>query len=284
MRKIIVGILSSQDETYDAFKKVWLRNIEHWTQRKKNKHEIRAYDFEFYFIYGGENEGIIQHEQYTDLYYAYPETLPNMLRKTLRFFEHINEKYVADDILVLRTNLSTLFDFDSYTTWLRDVPRNLFFGGSIIDGFEGESTKFSGTNMIMSKDVMQFIIQYQDRFTYNYNEDIELSSMVMFNLNKGPKQLRLKAMKRVDFIQDAVMYHKCDMYAEDVACFRFKTQDRKSDVTRMHNILACLQTGVSVTKFIQTQLRHLPHRCEAGGMSILSEQVWYLTQESNAAV
>lgn len=271
MKRVYVGILASHGNPYDAFKKVWLRNIEHTRQLEC---DIK---YEFYFIYGG-LENSIQNEMYTDLYYDFPETIPNMLRKTLRFFEHIqnlqNLQENGDDIFILRTNLSTLFNFGMYQEWLMNVSSQRFFGGSIIDGLQGQLTTFSGTNMIMSQDVMQFVLLHQDRFYYKYNEDIELSLMVMLN-----KKCKLKAMKRLDFLTDRIIYHKCNLFSEDVCCYRFKSTDRKKDVNTMHNILSCLQAGVNVTRFIQTQMKHLEVTSEASGMGLLAEKMWMISSE-----
>jgi hypothetical protein len=269
MKKVYVGVLATHGETYDAFKKVWLRNIEH---THKLDCEVK---FEFCFIYGGEVTQIVHNDLYTDLYYEYPETLPNMLRKTLRFFEHVEKLERTNrsrgEVFVLRTNLSTLFDFQMYQEWLKDIPSRVFFGGSLIDGVHGKATCFSGTNMIMSFDVMRFVVVHQDRFSYDYNEDIELSSIVMMNI-----MCTLKSMKRLDFLGDKMVYHKCNMFSEKVCCYRFKSSNRRQDVSNMHNILACLQAGVNVTRFIQLQMKHLVVTAEASGMSRLSEQTWML--------
>lgn len=278
MKKVYVGILASHGEPYDAFKKVWLRSIEH------TKHLDCKVKYEFFFIYGGKVVEVVQNDTntttYTDLYYAYPETLPNMLRKTCKFFEHVeqlesNNKH-KDDVFILRTNLSTLFDFKMYQEWLKGIPSRLFFGGSLIDGIHGKSTCFSGTNMIMSLDVMRFVVMHQDRFSYNYNEDIELSCMVMMNV-----MCKLKSMKRLDFLDDKLVYHKCDMFSEKVSCYRFKSSNRQQDVNNMHNILACLQANVNVTRFIQIQMKHLVVSSEASCMSRFSEQIWMLSMDEN---
>lgn len=268
MKRVYVGILSSHGEPYDAFKKVWLRNIEHTNNfEPRYKGEVK---YDFYFIYGGDSEDVIHHSGYTDLYYVYPETIPNMLRKTLKFFEHINNTTkTKDEVFILRTNLSTLFDFRMYQEWLKNVHSQTFFGGSIIYGFQGETTTFSGTNMIMSRDTMQFVLLRQDRFSYNYNEDVELSHMVMLNM-----KCKIKAMKRLDFLSDNLVYHKCRLYAEDISCYRFKSSDRKQDVNMMHNILACLQAGVNIIRFIQTQFKHFQVSSEASDIEMLSEHTW----------
>lgn len=283
MKHVYVGILASHGEQYDAFKKVWLRNIEH----TRNLGCKVKYDF--YFIYGGESNDICTQSAYTDLYYNYPETVPNMLRKTLKFFEHIEVTVNRDengkpknerpDIFILRTNLSTLFNFEMYQDWLENVSNVMFFGGSIINGYQGESTIFSGTNMIMSRDVMQFVLRHQDRFSYNYNEDIELSYMVMLNIKQpAMKAIKLKAMKRLDFVSDKIIYHKCHLFSDDICCYRFKSNDRKTDANTMHNILACLQSGVNVTKFIQNQLKHMQVTSEKSGMAVLAKGMWVITR------
>jgi hypothetical protein len=268
MKKVIVGVLASHGDVYDAFKQVWLKNIAYTQYEPYNCKVI----YKFFFIYGGDSEKILENENHTDLYYAYPETIPNMLRKTLRFFEHVkNTIFANENVFVLRTNLSTLFDFKLYSQWIDNVP-SFFFGGSIIDGFHGKMTTFSGTNMIMSLDVMNFIVKHQDRFTYNQNEDIELSAMVMFNIG-----CNIKAMKRIDFVINRIIYHKCKLYAEDVCCYRFKSNNRKKDIENMDNILSCLKTNVNIKRFIQSQMENVQIVSEASEMDVLAERVWSIT-------
>lgn len=225
--RVIVGILASHNEIYDEFKKIWIENIKTITKND---------NFSFYFIYGGENEYINDNGKWIDLYYNIQETIPNMLRKSCRFFEYVNNKYDGD-FYILRTNLSTLFDFEKLYKWITKLPTNYFFGGSLIDGYSGSLTKISGTNMIFSTEILKFLIKNQDRFIYNQNEDVVLSHMIILNLYPF---LRFKTIKRLDFLKDStIMYHRCSLNTQlyDFFCYRFKSDDRKSDIENMRYIL-----------------------------------------------
>ena len=103
--KIVVGILASHDDMYDSFKSVWESHIAHVVSVLPN--------IDFVFLYGGDESRIENCVKWTNLYFHLSELPVNMLRKTLKFFEFVSKKYRKEEILVIRTNLSTLFDFKS---------------------------------------------------------------------------------------------------------------------------------------------------------------------------
>jgi len=228
--QIVVGILASHGECYDKFKEIWIKNIKYVKQKNIGK------QIDFIFIYGGDQDKKIIHSDYLELYVPFKETHRNMLRKTLTFYEYAIEKYGKQrytnepfmrcpELFTMRTNLSTLFNFDKLITWMQDIPSKKFFGGSLIAGIEGQHTSLSGINMVLSSDVVKFILHHQDRFSYNCNEDTETSALINMNI-----KCFHKCMKRIDFISDAkatpmILYHKCVFY-DDALCFRFKSDNR----------------------------------------------------------
>ena len=245
MLKLIVCIIASENPDYNNFKELWKANINYIKTNRNNKIE-----YDFYFVYGGETNKINHINYYTELYYDIPETLPNILRKTIRSFEYFSHIYDKgkshkQDFFVLRTNISTIFDFEKYTMWLDRSPLQNFLGGSMIEGYLGYGTTFSGTNTVMSFDIMKFIIKHQDRFIYTYNEDTELSSLVMYNTN-----CYIKTMKRLDFLNNKVIFHRCKLYNSDICCYRFKSNDRKRDYALAKIILDLIHNGKNVNDYV----------------------------------
>jgi hypothetical protein len=262
--KTIVGVLASHNDIYDKFKKLWIKNIKSLDdQTKKN--------FSFYFIYGGESEYVKDDElDWVDLYYDFQETIPNMLRKSCKFFEYINQKYTGtEEYVVLRTNLSTLFNFSKMNNWVDNLPKRMFFGGSLIDGYSGSLSRISGTNMVFTKDILKILIDNQDRFIYNENEDVVLSSIILLNLYS---MLTLKTIKRLDFLQDHIMYHRCSTETDlnDLFCYRFKSDNRETDVNNMDIVMK----EWNLEKFKECSF------CSEGEtLQILSEKFWKISDD-----
>jgi hypothetical protein len=271
MLNLVVCIIASDSDDYLKFKELWLKNISFIKSRKNN-----TINYHFYFLYGGDTTKINHFSEYTELYFDIPETLQNILRKTLCAFDYFNTKY-DNNSLFLRTNLSTVFDFEKYSTWLSDIPLSKFFGGSIIDGYNGFHTKISGTNMIMSLDILQFVLLHQDRFSFTKNEDIELSSLIMYNY-----PCFMKTMKRLDFITTKVLYHRCNLYSPDISCFRFKSSDRLRDTDLASHILNLIHSNQSIITYIRDLI--LPIVSEGEILEPLSTVVWRIDPLTNDVI
>lgn len=231
--KIVVGILASESLVYNKFKEIWISNI----------NRIQDLDIKFYFIYGNNDTlttktQMIEYKNYTDIIAPCKESMKNMLRKTLVFYDIVASNH-SDVSFVMRTNLSTLFDFGKMKSWLYRQPDKAFFAGSFIGGFAGRNTGISGTNTIMSRDILSHILRHQDRFPYIDLEDIETSLFV----NWTTTHLTIN-VRRIDFIEDVLLFHKCsnDKIGE-IFCFRFKSDSRDRDLVLMKDVLQYIHAG-----------------------------------------
>lgn len=259
--KIIICIMASNTEEYNGFKLEWIKNINYI----KKKSDV----FDFYFVYGGIKEKIIKNNNFTDIYYEITETIPNMLRKTLFFFEYT--KNIHFDFLV-RTNLSTLFDFEKMTNWFNDLSNTKFFGGSLIDSFDGLNTKISGTNMVFSKDIIDLVVLHQDRFPYVFNEDIELSIMVFFNI----KNCNHKTISRIDFLENQIVFQKCKTFDNNVFCYRFKSNIRTNDIYYYSLIMkyVIFDKNILNITFINDYINGNIIKEVVPMFNVLSEKIW----------
>ncbi len=265
MKHIVVGILASHKDVYDALKQVWEENIKHYhTKLKLNKTNQCTYDF--VFIYGSENYQDREKYYWTDLYTGHSETARNMLRKTITFYEYIEERFPTYD-LILRTNVSTLFDFRQLNEWFINVPVEQFFGGSMINGPHLQNFDISGTNMVISRDLVQCIIQHQYKFAFNLNEDVEMSRFIMNESGSFHK-----SMKRMDFLDGEILYHRCTTHSV-VFCYRFKSNDRMRDVELMRQVMIELHEHGTVKGILKSL--ELPTREEVPELSFFSEHIWY---------
>jgi hypothetical protein len=235
---------------------------------------LRSSDLHFYFVYGGKRNYIAHNDAgWTDYYCDVTETIPNMLRKTIKFFEYISEK-MENDIYIVRTNLSTVFDMKLLVEWfaMPTIPRKNFFAGPIIGGLNGKYSSISGTCMVLTMDVVQFVLRYQDRFSFTINEDIELSALIMINLNP-----LLMSVKRLDFINE-ILYHKCAIADETIWCFRFKSDDRLDDLNTMKKLIEYFrnENGRNLTEFVHTYANGKAIKHELPDYDALSKQIFQI--------
>lgn len=220
---VTIGVIASDDVTeYSQFKKVWVDNI-----RSTNASVMRHVSV--VFIYGihknPECRTITEtRETHIDMYTPYLDTFDNIIRKTIYFLKHTKTHFIV------RTNLSTLLNIALLYNTLLSYSNTHFFGGPIIDAYNGFNTWFSGTCMVMTLDIAKHIVRNQLKISYSLHEDVELSLFVM---KTYPYKMTHICIPRLDFIhRHNVLAHKCDI-SDTIFCFRFKTDNRQNDVIRM---------------------------------------------------
>lgn len=267
--KIIVGIVASDNENYDEFKKAWVKNI---AQVKKDTYLSSLFDF--YFLYSdskGTSKKIMYKETEQVLYIDYydkqdqfPSVTHSIFSRTISFFTHvINDlnlthdptylRHKSEGLFFLRTNLSTMFDFKLMAKWFQNKPKTNFFGGSFNGFYNGLYTTVSGTNLIFSMDTMMYLTLNKDKVDMRvYLEDEAISQLIIRDLD-----VLIINVKRLDFIEmeevripledgnehiwpatpNSIIYHKTTIGDEDVFTFRFKTFNRENDVIVTHFVV-----------------------------------------------
>lgn len=253
--KVIVSIIASKNDIYNEFKKIWIKAI------KEIKQSNLRNMFDFYFVYSS-TDSSVENEYYTDFNDAksiFDRTTDNsiitksILLRSIALFKYINQKYDithnSNGLYILRTNLSTFFDFKKLHNWLLDKPKTNFLSGSINGFYNFEHTTLSGTNMLFSIDIMLFLIDnyLQCDLTFML-EDEAISQLIIKHLS-----VFLINIKRIDFIEmekvvlidhiwpetpHSIIYHKCKMGDTNIFCFRFKTFNRNDDIKKM-SLLEC---------------------------------------------
>jgi hypothetical protein len=245
--KLIVVILASESPLFNAFKNVILDHFYNLPNDIKDK-------LEFYFIYSSNHNQIIQKDNYVDFhdFEVDGDISKNMFIRTISLFRHLRSKYNLDNnenyfkhrdspTYILRTNLTTFFDFKKLLDWLQDKPSKSFIAGSFNGLYNGVYTTLSGTNIIMTLDLMMYLSDI-DTTIMNYqvfSEDELLSRHIIENLN-----VHIINLKRLDLIEmnepqynyvypKSIIYHKCKPFDDSIFSFRFKTFDRDLDLDNM---------------------------------------------------
>jgi hypothetical protein len=279
--KVIVAIIASKDPLYNHFKEIWIRCINHIKTTNLN--------YEFYFIYSEEVKDNISYSldiypNYTNYYYKYKPFETELMRrevivlnKILDFYEYIRNKLnldnnnsynyntLEDTTYILRTNLSSLFDFVKMYNYLLDKPKKNFFAGTINGFYNNIYTTISGMNSILSLDTMMYSIDNADNIREYLKvlkyEDDTMSNYIIQNLN-----VFLINIKRLDFIEmeevilpthvwpatpKSIIYQKCNIGDQDIFSFRFKTFNRINDIEVMNMLNDnILKDGFNLNNFV----------------------------------
>jgi hypothetical protein len=262
--KIIVGIIASDNDSYKDFKNIWVKNI-----LKVKNDECLSKLFDFYFLYSdskSESKNIICVETgkilYVDFYDKndkFDNVTHSLFARTMSFFNYMIEslqlfdekiclEYTKEGLYFLRTNLSTLFDFKLLIKWFEDKPRINLLAGSFNGYYMNKNTTFSGTNMIMTYDIMKYVFLNKEKAKLNILlEDEAISNLIVQNLD-----MFIINLKRLDFIEmekvkvnntiwpatpNSIIYHKTTKGDTDIFTFRFKTFNRTNDINVMNYIV-----------------------------------------------
>lgn len=151
--KLICGIIATRESntnsrSCDDFKKEWLKVIE-----KNNK----LNNIEFFFIYSCPNVDSITIDG-MDFIVPGNESKKTILYKTIQFFKYIVKEF-PECTHVLRTNLSSFYNFPLLLTTLRDLnKKEIVFGSK--ERYNGYADFPSGCGTTYSIDVIHGICEY----------------------------------------------------------------------------------------------------------------------------
>lgn len=121
---------------------------------------------------------------------------PGMITKTMRAMDHIEKNYDYD--FLVRTNISTFWDFNGLLTRLEKMPSKECFIGNLrrcIYKAEKSPQYVAGVNLVLSRDLVQLMVNNQKEVIgLDLPEDWAMSQ---FLINRGytPKHTIPRAMR-----------------------------------------------------------------------------------------
>jgi hypothetical protein len=264
--KCVIGVISSDGPGFEGMKDVWKKNVSTFNSAGSN-------DFvELYFLEGKQREDnkLYHIDKIEDNIYSFQancqETFKNILKKSIIFLKHVADFDVSvngEFTFVMRSNLSTLFDFHKLFRYLHEVNNALltkkweyFLGGSMIDRYCSYRTYYSGTNITFSIPVIRLLIKHYKDMIGNSKDgdDIVLSA---FSIDLCLKNLLMRDMMRMDFC-DEITFNSCEPFDSSIFCYRFKTDNREKDSSLMHAFYEKMYTVEDIKEiFFQLYKREL---------------------------
>lgn len=239
--KIIFGILASSGEDYQRFRDIWIQNIRSFKSTSNRDH------IDFYFIYHEPTGNLVQKcDGFVNYFWDNTHGVSMMdsfVQRSISLMEYISKDIGEPFDYFIRTNLSTLFDFNSLLEWTRKVPRRNFIAGSVIDNIRSKFTTLSGTNIVLTPDLVDYIIRNKSKLVPECvleGDDQRLSNLVIANVD-----VDVMLLKRIDFIEmnigdryisPTIIFQSSHGNLSNVFCFRFKTFCREKDITYMKRL------------------------------------------------
>jgi hypothetical protein len=166
-RAIILILASNNNNIYKNCRKVW------------KKYMNKDPTIKVFFVYGKLIDALNEYNPISDLVFndIIDEFQPIHMGKTIKAMEYIDSLFTYD--FFIRTNLSTVWDFNKIHMHLNELPTsNCYSGYSHI-------TFVSGTDIILTPDIVKIIIQYKNHIRYDTVDDLALG-FYLYDVLKMP--------------------------------------------------------------------------------------------------
>ena len=161
-RAAILILSSNNNVIYNNCRKIWKKymNIDP--------------TIKVYFVYGQLSQTLDDYDPSSDLIYTeVAEYSPTRIEKTIKAIEYIDSQITYD--FFIRTNLSTFWDFKKLHLHLNELPiQNCYSGDGPLPGYNTNGYYLSGTDTIVTPEMIKSIIINKHLVDYNITEDCAL--------------------------------------------------------------------------------------------------------------
>ena len=124
-----------------------------------------------FFVYGKLHNELTDYDPTCDLIYNdVNESCPTFIHKTIKAFETLDSLFTYD--FFIRTNLSTFWDFNKLHLHLNELPKsNCYSGDGPLPGYTSNGYYLSGTDTIVTPEMIKSIISNKHLIRYEVVED-----------------------------------------------------------------------------------------------------------------
>lgn len=214
--KCIVLVIASHNSAFDGFKRIWK---EHWDQSAEHLKECLCL-----FLYNDHTLSKAKVDG-NDLYFPHEETYPapGLLLKTMDALEYLDENNITFDFL-LRTNLSSLFNWEAFIRFLSTQPST-----SLVAGVPYNTKRMSGMCMILSADVVREVQKEKGSLDYDMPDDEAINRVL--NKMRGNKYIEVQSLG-IELIDGELRPSLTDIKNTDVIHFRFHSGWTEGNLNR----------------------------------------------------
>ena len=211
-RAVILILASNNNTIYKNCRKIW-------KQYMNVDPTIKVF-----FVYGKMDNKLTDYDPKCDLIYndIMDESQPINMEKTIKAMESIDSLYSYD--FFIRTNLSTFWDFDKLQLHLNELPKTKCYSGY------SHTTFVSGTDIIITPDVVKNIIKNEKKINYDLVDDVALG-LYLNGLLKIPITEKNEKMVWIEDIKDVKKQDKeltkriSDAIRHDKSHYRVKNKE-----------------------------------------------------------
>ena len=238
--KILVLIISSDNlPIYKFNKEVWRSYMNMFS------------NIDCYFIeYTNESDTTNKNTPYIEnntIYFKGEESFPNIIHKTLNSLEYfINDTYSIKYDFVVRTNLSSVWDFKTLQIYLDELPtKNNIYSGPRGPYYNLETYQFwfyfvGGMGIVMSRDVCELLLKPENRTmaeNFKNMDDIDIG-YVMYKCGIPILPLNYCDVNSMEHFHEKEMLMK----EREYLFYRVKTnnENRDNEFERMLNVVSTL--------------------------------------------
>lgn len=218
--KIIFLIIASNDDIYYDMIQTW----------KKYMHKFS--NIKFYFLHSRNDmdEVLFVDDDENTIFYNSDETyIPGIFLKTIYSMNYCHNNFNYD--YLIRTNISTFFDFITLLKYLDNQPRNNFVGGTY--GFYYDIKYINGTCIIISNNIVDKILKdifKEDELEkktishiYHLPDDIIIAYLI--NLHVDSKTWT--TVPRIE-IAERLTNEKMELIKKQFFCFRNRNDNNRN--------------------------------------------------------
>jgi len=242
--KILILSIFSEGKRNNEFLKIQRENL------------IKNEFIDYYFITYDENlteEFLLVDDM---LFIKGKENIMNVLDKTIKAFRYFTNIERYD--FIVRTNISTVLNFKLLCNYLNSIPKNNIYAGSIyfklswldeISGITKETTQkynlnelnfFQGTCIILSFDVVKFMLGNQEKIIHEIIDDVSIALFIKTYMTPlyDSCLLNIPSPKYIVLPRDILPR---DKYIFDIVVFRIKSFNDEKDIQIMNEIFSYMK-------------------------------------------
>lgn len=161
-RAIILILASNNNNIYNNCREIWKK----YMNLNKN--------IGIFFVYGKLFKPLENYDSETDFIFDdIPESYPVYIHKSIKAFEILNLKYNYD--YLIRTNLTTFWDLNKLEMNLENLPKEkCYYGDGPLPTYDHRGYYVSGTDTIVSRDLINKILENKEKIDYTIVEDASM--------------------------------------------------------------------------------------------------------------